>query len=270
MNPASPTAYPEVNAMLQELLERAQAILKDHFIGMYLDGSLASGDFDQDSDIDFVIVTDEDVTEVYFSALQAMHARLATLESAYAVQLEGSYISRHALRRYDPLHALHPNIERGAGEQLKMAHHGDAWVIHRSILRACGITVLGPAPQTLIDPISPADLRQAMLPILSSWATHIRQTPTQIKQRGYQSYIVLSLCRMLYTLQHGAVVSKPVAARWAQATFGEQWAALIERAWDGRHNPGSAASSEDVNRTVAFIDFAQNYSRQFALDAGAG
>jgi hypothetical protein len=43
----------EVNTVLQALLTGAQAVLGEHFIGLYLYGSLASGDFNpQSSDID--------------------------------------------------------------------------------------------------------------------------------------------------------------------------------------------------------------------------
>lgn len=52
------TPHREVNAALQELLSGARAILGSHFVGMYLDGSLALGDFDlETSDLDFVVVT---------------------------------------------------------------------------------------------------------------------------------------------------------------------------------------------------------------------
>src|SRR5918996_3112853 len=221
------TPYPEVNTMLQELLESVRNILGSHFIGMYLDGSLTSRDFDEDSDIDFVVVTDEDISGDLFVALKTMHERIATMDSPFAVQLEGSYISQQGLRRYDPEHALHPNIERGEGERLKMVSHDDWWIIHRYILRERGITIVGPAPQTLIDPVSPDDLRQAMLSILNGWATQILNNPDLMNSRGYQSYVVLSLCRILYTLQFGDVVSKPVAARWAKETLEEPWVSLI-------------------------------------------
>jgi hypothetical protein len=234
-----------------------QATLTSHFAGMYLDGSLASGDFDQDSDIDFVAVTDEDVSGDgdLFRALQAMHDRIAAMDSVWAIQLEGSYISRHALRRYDPAHALHPNIERGKGERLKTVEHDDWWTIHRFILRERGIPLVGPEPQTLIDPVLPDDLRQAVRGILRGWATHILNDPTRLASRGYQSYTVLSLCRILYTLQYGTVVSKRVAARWVQERVGEHWAPLIERAWVGRHNPQLPVESVDVNATLDFIHF---------------
>jgi hypothetical protein len=224
-----PTPYPEVNALLQELLESVQTVLGSHFVGMYLDGSLASGDFDQDSDIDFVVVTDDEISGDLFAALQAMHERIAAIDSWYVIQLEGSYISQHALLRYDPAHALHPNIERGRDERLKMIHHDGAWDIHRHVLRERGITLAGPAPRDLIAPVSPTRLRQAMLTLLPGWASQILREPAQIKYRGYQSYTVLSLCRVLYTLQYGTVASKPVAARWAQATLSERWVPLIER-----------------------------------------
>jgi hypothetical protein len=78
---------------------------------------------------------------------------MATFESPWAIQLEGSYISQHALRSYDPAHALHPNIERGKGERLKMALHDRAWAVHRCVLRERGIMLIGPAPQTLNEPL---------------------------------------------------------------------------------------------------------------------
>ena len=266
----NPTPYPEVNRLLKELLESVQAILGNHFIGMYLDGSLTSGDCDQDSDIDFVVVTDIEISGSLFSALQAMHDRVATIDSWCAIKLEGFYISQHALRRYDPAYALHPNIELGKGKRLKMVQHDDAWdddawAIHRYVLRDRGITLAGPVPQTLIDPVTPNDLRQAMLKILHGWAAQILNDPAQMKRRGYQSYTVLSLCRILYTLENGSVVSKSVAARWAQETLGERWVPLIEQTWEGRHNPGIEASADDVNGTLEFIRYSLKRSRKFTI-----
>jgi predicted nucleotidyltransferase len=261
----SPTPYLEVNAILQELLESVKRILGSHFIGMYLEGSLASGDFDRDSDIDFVVVADDAISGDLFSALQAMHERIAAIDSWWAIQLEGSYISRQAIRCYDPEQALHPNIERGSGERLKMVYHNAAWAIHRYILRERGITMTGPSPHTLIDPVPPDDLRQAMLPLLQGWATQILNHPNEINSRGYQSYTVLSLCRILYTLQMGGVVSKPFAAQWAKDTLGEKWAALIDRAWVGRQNPQWSAETEDINGTLDLIRYALNCSRQVTI-----
>ena len=108
-----------------------------------------------------------------------------------------------------------------------------------------------------------------MLAILNRWAVQILEEPARIQQRGGQTYTVLTMCRILYTLQHGKVVSKPVAARWAQETLGNLWVPLIEQTWEGRHNPGVDASPGDVNETLEFIRFALEQSRKletFSID----
>src|SRR3989337_1803491 len=84
-----PTPYPEVNAMLHEVLSGVQTILGNHFTGMYLYGSLFGGDFDpQRSDIDFVVVTAGEVSEEQVPALEKMHARLWSSGSKWAAKLE--------------------------------------------------------------------------------------------------------------------------------------------------------------------------------------
>jgi hypothetical protein len=255
----NPTPYPDVNAIVHDVLSNVQKILGGRLTGMYLDGSLASGDFDQDSDIDFVVVTQDEIDEETFQALKAMHERLALTDSIWAIQLEGSYISRRGVRQADPSLPLYPNIERGRGERLKLVGHGQTWDIHRSVLRERGITLVGPDPRTLIDPISPDQIRQAMRPMLEEWAGWILEDPKPLNYRGYQSYVVLTMCRILYTLAHGAIASKPAAARWAEENLDKKWGGLIERARDGRHNPDPDADPEDIDATLELVRFVMRY-----------
>ncbi len=258
-----PTPYPEVNALLRELLAGIRAILGDGLVGMYLDGSLANGGFDADSDIDFVAVCDAEIQGDRFAALQAMHDRIAATDSVWATQLEGSYLSARALRRFDPANCLHPNIERGMGERLKMIEHGEEWDVHRYILRKSGITLAGPAAQTLIDPVSPDQLRRGMHAALSGWATGLLKNPARIGSQGYQSYIVLSQCRILYTLANGDIVSKQDAARWAQSALHPRWSALIERAPAGRRNPAPPSSPAEVAETLEMLRYTLERSREY-------
>jgi predicted nucleotidyltransferase len=51
-----PTPYADLNTVLRELVAWVQRILRDDFIGAYLQGSFAIGDFDIYSDVDFLIV----------------------------------------------------------------------------------------------------------------------------------------------------------------------------------------------------------------------
>jgi len=251
---SNPTPYPDVNSILGVLLKNVQDVLGSHFIGMYLDGSLTSDAFDEDSDIDFVVVTDEDISADLFLALQAMHDQIATIDSYWATQMEGTYVSQHAIRRYDPAYNRHPHIQRGRNERLAMLDHSEEWTVHRHIVRERGITISGPSPQTLIDPISPDDLRQAMRGP-RWWLTRILNNRSEIAHRGWQSTVVLILCRILYTLETGDVVSKPAAASWAKEVLDAKWKALIDSTWEGRHHPGDNAQPDAINATLDFIRF---------------
>ena len=254
-------SYPEINEILNPLLSRAQEILGDQFIGMYLFGSLANGDFDQHSDIDVLVVTDAEISDESFSALAEMHKQINKIDSPWAIQLEASYIPRKALRRFDPANILHPHMDRGQNETLHRMSHASDWIIQRHILRERGIVITGPDLKTLIDPVSSNDLRQAVVDVLPLWANPILDDPSQINKRGYQSYFVLSLCRMLYTLKYGEIVSKPVAAKWAKKNW-SHWTELIERAWVGRQIPGLEAQVEDIYGTLELIRYTLEYSRQ--------
>ena len=53
----NPTPHQDVNEILDLLLTEAKDVLGNQFVGMYLYGSLSSGDFDpKSSDIDFLII----------------------------------------------------------------------------------------------------------------------------------------------------------------------------------------------------------------------
>jgi hypothetical protein len=236
---------------------------------MYLHGSLAYGDFDAESDVDFVVVTDEELTEEQFDAIRAMHDDIAAIDSPFAIQLEGTYISKRALWRFDPRQSLHPNIDRGRGERLKMMQYDDGWIVECNVLRERGLTLAGPQPRSLIAPVTPHALRQAMHRILDQWAARIFGDPSRMRTRGYQSFTVLSLCRILYTLDTGRVVSKPVAAQWAKDALGGPWAALIDRAWIGRQHPDALSPQEDIEWTLDFIAFARERRSALARPAAS-
>ena len=241
-----PTPYADVNAVIAELLARVRTILGPRFIGLYLDGSLAIGAFDPaKSDIDFLVVTDDDLPDAIVQALHDMHAQLAAA-SAWGPEIEGSDIPRGALRRFDAGNARHPYIDRGRAN-LAVEQHDVDWIVHRHVLREHGVAVVGPALKTLIDPLTPADLRGAVREMLADWWRPAPACRANLDHPFYRAYAVLTMCRMRYTLAHGTVVSKPVAAEWTRTTC-PRWRRLIDDAlaWSRETPP-------DLDATLDFI-----------------
>ena len=262
VKPKSITPYPDVNEVLSILYSNVKEILGDQFVGIYLYGSLANGDFDEHSDIDVLIVTNGELSGSTFSDLQKLHKRIQEMDSPWATQVEASYIPRTALRRFDPTDKLHPHMDRGEGEVLHMKSHESDWIIQRYLLRQQGIVITGPELKTLIDPIAPDELRQAVIDDLPLWATYILNDPSTLKNRGYQSFCVLSFCRMLYSLQNKAILSKLAAAKWAMHTLDVRWKPLIDRALIGRQNSTLEASSDDINETLYMLRYMLEVSTQ--------
>jgi hypothetical protein len=259
---AAPTPYPEVNAVLEMLLKEAQAVLGDQFVGLYVHGSLASGGFDpQRSDIDFVAVTAGELPDETLTALAEMHARISASGLEWARKLEGPCIPRHGLRRYDPARARYPWL--GEDGHLSVEQLGSDWVIQLHVLREHGIAVAGPDPQTLIDPIQPDDLRRAQQATLHEWWQPQLDDPSRLRSRRYQAYSVLTMCRALYMLEHGTVVTKAVAAQWAQETLGQCWAMLIERALAWPRGP----QPDQMNETLDLIRHTLQRSEQVVVPA---
>lgn len=266
-----PTSYAEVNLVLREVLASVHSLLGKHFSGMYLYGSLAGGDFDRESDVDYVVVTDAEIPDETFGALDAMHQRIAAMDLWCATQLEGSYLPMAALREFDAARALYNHIDRGPGERLQRMHLDDSllsrawwggWVILRHTLRERGIILAGPAPETFIEPVSPDELREAVVPLLRGWTKGILDDPSQMEHYGYQAYTVLTVCRILYTRENGSIGSKPAAAHWGQETLDPRWKGLIEGALIGRQHPERKPAPEGVRATLEFILFALERSHQ--------
>lgn len=257
----SSTVQRDVRQIGDPLLAGVHSIFGADLVGLYLEGSLALGDLDDASDIDFVAVVERPVDAPAFEELRHLHDQLQSMPIRFATDLEGTYADRATLRRSRSPHMLVPNIQRGRGERLRWTPVWTSWIVHLAILREHGVVLYGPPPAELVDPIGADELRQSVAPILVEWGGAFLANPQLAAQPGYQPYAVLSVCRMLYTLQHGSVVSKRRASQWAMTALDERWRPLIEAAWAERRRDPIPVAHERVEPTIAFVRMAMTYAR---------
>jgi aminoglycoside adenylyltransferase-like protein/nucleotidyltransferase-like protein len=267
--PLHPTPYADVNDALRDLLARVRATLGTQFVGMYLTGSLALGDFDPaGSDIDLVVVTEGTLSASRIEALRGMHERFAAGASPWAGKVEAVYIPCETLRRAAPDDAGYPQVEKGHGLFVDQLESG--WIVQCYILREHGVALAGPDPRTLLDPLDPDAMRRAVLPIPVIWlglAYHDPAWLDWLRERGNQAFVVLTLCRLLYTLATGGVASKPGAARWAQQTLGGRWTGVPARPL-ARQHAGTPIPDSDLMETVALIGYTVQQFRQWEARHG--
>jgi predicted nucleotidyltransferase len=250
------TQFPELDGVLAELVAGVRAVLGPNLVGAYLHGSFAVGGADEWSDADFLIVTGEPLAERDRPALDELHRRLFALPGHWPKHLEGSYVDRELLRRPDPTRTKLLFLDHGSQELVWDNHCNTAYV--RWAFREHGIALDGPPPAELVDPVSPDVLREearARLPEWVEWAESIERW-----NRWYGPYLVLGLCRVLWTIEHGTVVSKQEAGERAIGELDPEWRSLIQASLDDRPDPVgrwyAPAPPGEAERVLAFVRYA--------------
>jgi hypothetical protein len=94
---------------------------------------------------------------------------------------------------------------------------------------------------------------------MTDWGREILAGPDRYNNRFYQTFIVLSYCRMLHDLIRGYPGSKREGAEWAKSVLDPSWIDLIDRAWGGRPDPArkvrEPADPADFERTLEFVEY---------------
>lgn len=281
------TPNADLNLALQHWLEHLQAALDENLVGAYLQGSLAVGDFDKASDVDFLVVLRKDIPSTDIERIHAVHRNLCMFANPWARSFEGSYAPMSALRRLsmEPRDAPgepRPDGQREPGtwrpgpyaypfwfvseDERPVRREYDNCQIVRWVLREKGVRLLGPPPEALVDPISAEDLRCEMAEMLACNQTRLAGDLSWFRTAYGQASGTLVFARALETLATGEVRSKRSALAFAHARLKPRWAELVSAAFDTRSRYAADPSLDEpadpkaVAETLALLDWAVEHS----------
>jgi len=257
--------YPELQEVLDTFVGSIKMELAENLIGIYLVGSIASGDFDFDSDIDFLVVTKAELTEANIKSLQDIQIKIHDIDYYPAKHLEGSYISISDLNDRSTVGEKELYYFDNGSTVFEQSVHDNQWHV-RWILRERGITLVGQEPETILDPI-PLDelfneIKRAMLKVMKLFEADMDRPLSFFNSRFGQSFVVLTYCRMLHTLHTGTVQSKRAGMKWAKQFVEPKWIKIIDQAWDERKDVrfgvkiGQRAEQKLLHETLEFIKYA--------------
>ena len=253
------TAFPELNVLLTEALGRGRTILGDGLVGAYLVGSFALGGGDAASDCDFLVVTADQLTGEQEQKLRDLHEEIPSWPGYWAHNIEGSYAPRGDLRTLDALGRPWLYVNRGSREMERSTHCNALDV--RWVLRERAPTLAGDPPRTFACQVPAEALRREMQRQIETFLDDLL-TWTSLDISWSQRYAVEAPSRMLYTLEHGEVISKRRALEWALVTTPAEWRDLIEQVLEDRfvtwNDPPRPRS---VELSLAFVDYVQHRAR---------
>lgn len=237
--------------MLDLVREAVATVAGPSLVGLYLFGSLATGDFDAGvSDIDLLTVLTDTPNEGLVGRLRRMHADLARANPAWEDRIEVVYVSTRGLATCRTRPTIIAVIS--SGEPFQVVEAGRDWVLTWYPAREDAVRLLGPPIDALIPPIPSAEYLEEVRRYLMRFPNRL---PDDV-QPGSQAFLILTMCRGLYGLRFGERRSKRAAAAWAQEVY-PRWADLIGRAFGWRqrqHDPDGQDGAATVAETRSFLD----------------
>ncbi len=244
----------DMNKQIENLLDvwnyKVQEALGQNVVGIYLTGSLTYGDFVPGrSDLDLSVVTKQALNQSEISSVRILHQDLEKNFPDWSQRIECSYIPLDFL----PC-ALPPETPRpwwGFGVLYEDAPYGNEWLINKYFLWKCSVALFGPAFSDLVSEVKMQDVQEACArDLYKEWVPKINDD-AWLSDPHQQSYVVLNICRILYTVKAGTAGLKTESAGWVSQTF-PQWTELVNDALNWKYDE----SMDRVEETKRLIGFA--------------
>lgn len=247
-----PTPFNDVNEILEFFTSEAVLILKENLIGIYLTGSLSYEAFNYNrSDIDLTVILKNPISPVELEAIKHFHVQIEEKFQQWAKRFECSYTPIEMLPNILPPKEPRPWYWDGDGILYEEAPYGNEWIINNYLLYNHAIPLVGPDFKKLTGPVDIEEVQKACIrDLFTEWEPKISDQDW-FKNSHYESYFILNLCRILYTVMCKSAGSKGTATSWVKSRY-RVWANLISGA-DQWHYGIELNHRE---KTIEFLGFA--------------
>jgi streptomycin 3"-adenylyltransferase len=241
-------ALSETNqGQLDAVVRLVRDVLGDAALGAYLYGSAVASGLRRDSDLDILVVSSRRTTGAERRALIDGLLRLSRSrgDETGKRHLEVTVVARADIQ---PWHYPPPmELQYGdwwrrdfeSGEEPWSSPNPDLAVL-LTAARADGLALFGPPIHELIDPIPRDDLGRAMRDVIPDLMADLESDVRNV---------LLTLARVWFTLETGAISPKDVAADWAIVRLPDGRGDALRRARAGYL--GEADDSWDAEAMVA-------------------
>jgi len=241
--------YPDVEKVVDDLNVSLQSTLSEKLLALYLFGSAVSGDFDpQTSDVDLLAITEASLSDTELDDLRRTHETFINAHPRWKGRIEVAYVDVESMQKFKTSTVTIVRIS--PGEPLHFRDMDKGWAMDWYVVQELGLTLYGPKPDTYIPHITKDEFIASIKDAYLSWVDRAKEA----RWIGYQSYIIMSLCRGLYAIRYGRQISKPQGASWAAKEFPE-WASLIHLAEKWHGSPDKSDSLETQKETIEFAKF---------------
>ena len=224
------TSFKDINEILKFFTSGAIFIFKMNLIGIYLTGSLSYDAFHYDrSDIDLTVILKTPITATELEAIKNFHKQIENKFDKWAKRLECTYTPLEMLPSILPPKKPRPWYWGGERILYEEAPYGNEWIINNYLLYHYAIPLIGPDFKELVGPIDIEEVQKACIrDLFTEWKPKTA-CKEWLDDSHNESYLILNLCRILYTVICKTAGSKDAAAAWVRNNY-RAWAELIDSA----------------------------------------
>ena len=214
----------ELRPLLRAYVDALRTSFPERVYAVSLYGSLALGDFTlRVSDIDFLTVMVGRISEDDQAVIKALHRKLRSA-ARWASGMDGEYAE---LEQIEAGEFSAPCLFVADGQLAGRREVSKAgWLT----LLQSGISIIGPEPAAFIPDVPWSDLEQEMWTNLYVYWLPKADSRWLFLSSTWVAFAVLTLCRILYTMERHAVTSKSAAAAYALGALPVEWHHLIHEA----------------------------------------
>ena len=240
----------QYQTLLDQLVSFTRVILGERLTGIYLHGSLAMGCFHpKKSDIDLIVVTDDEITDS--EKLSLMRQIVALNRLAPAKGLEISVVKKEYCTafvyptpyelHFSPMHLQRYLCDPAAYVRTSGGVDKDL-AAHFTVIRKYGMVLYGEEIRQVFSEVPRQDYADSIFSDIEQARTDIVRQPV---------YTVLNLCRALAFLTDGGCLSKKDGGLWAQSHLPPELLPIVSEALACYAGEGEMTASDG-----ALISFA--------------
>jgi predicted nucleotidyltransferase len=256
---------------IRTLLVEVPPVLGDQLVGIYLYGSVASGDFDEGvSDVDLLIAVSDDLSDRQLAGLDDAHRRLLVAHPDMTDRLDLVYASVAVLNGAATDAGRRPRVAAiRPGVPLQRQPEGWEWQLNWQLAREARLTLWGPPVEHLVMHRSSDDVRR----LVAGQTAEVAGWAERENDRKRKSYAILTLSRGLHYMVTGREAGKAEAADWVGEQSPELQplldAALSWR-WSQVHHESGPLAPDLAEQMTALIELAVGQADKLAPEAAAG
>jgi predicted nucleotidyltransferase len=204
----------EIERLLDPFLGDLHGALGDELEAVWVFGSAVAGGFDPiASDFDVIVVTRGDVVELGIEVFQGLVEAVAARSAEWADRIDIVFVGHAVLASFRSGGSLYAISH---DEPLQRFDDADDWLQTWFVVRRSSAVVVGPPAADVIPPISIREFQLAVAQNVAGLVERVEREGEAVRD-GVLAYTVLTLCRVLITLERGEVVAKDDAAAWVAA-----------------------------------------------------